>query len=54
MSLTKYCLNCHLQIVDLNHLIRGSNTELPFLAVFGFMREPWNEFSFLIHILIVI
>lgn len=44
-SLTKYCLNCHLQVVDLYHLIRGSNPELPFQAVFTFMSETWNEFS---------
>lgn len=54
ISLTKYSLNCHLQLVDLNRLIKESNPELPFQSVFTFMRETWNEVSSLIHISTVI
>lgn len=44
IPLTKYCLNCHLQVVDLNHLIEGSNPELLFLAVFTFMGKHGMNF----------
>lgn len=44
IPLAKYCFNCHLQVVDLNHLIEGSNPELPFQAVFIFMGKHGMNF----------